>query len=230
MISTIIEIHKSMKRPVGYISYTHGLDGKVKIVPLVPIGDFRRYLDDGRIYIDSGAWQRVVVKEKETEKETEKDKKVAGERGNRKTKGESDEIDDENREYTEIHMSIFAFDGRIFLCRIKHVDDIDTAKIVVKNEIFVDVDEDEDYIDAERIIGFNVYTNHGGDVLNTVRASKKRCDKSLYGKVVDCGDYGCGMLIEIELTNGKSEFIACNKTNIICIDRDEKSIVIRKDM
>ena len=41
-----------MKKPIGYISYTHGLDGKVKIVPMVSKNDFENYIKHNEIKID----------------------------------------------------------------------------------------------------------------------------------------------------------------------------------
>ena len=159
-----------MKKTIGYISYTHGLDGKVKIVPMVSNIDFEKYIkNNNKIYID-----------------------------------------DEKK--NEIEIEIFAFTGKIFLCKIKDVNSIEKAKNFLKKEIFVEVEED-DFIDAEKLINFDVFTEKN----------------EFYGKVIDCGDYGAGMLIEVELNkNKKSEFYLCNKENILKIYWKNKNIIIKK--
>ena len=124
-----------VKKPIGYISYTHGLDGKVKIVPMVPYDEFEDLIENNQpIFDDKGAPMEV---------------------------------------------SIFAFNGKVFLCRIEGVNDIDTAKKLTKHEIFVEVEDDE-YIDPETLMGKEIYDKQ---------------TKQLLGKVVDYGDFGGGMLV-----------------------------------
>ena len=161
-----------MQKPIGYISYTHGLDGKVKVVPMVASDEFESFVKNSDVFLSSGE---------------------------------------------KILPSIFAFNGKVFICKIEGYDTIDKAKLLLKKEIFVEVEENNNYIDAEKLIGFVVLTKTGEQ----------------YGKVVDCGDYGGGMLIEIELYNKnskqktkKSEFYSCNKDNILSIDYDKMIIKI----
>ena len=51
-----------MKKPIGYISYSHGLDGKVKIVPMVSSRDFKEYIA-GNVYVDNdrGGFDSISV-------------------------------------------------------------------------------------------------------------------------------------------------------------------------
>lgn len=161
-----------MPKPIGYISYTHGLDGKVKVVPMVVKEEFENFLKNTDVFLSSGE---------------------------------------------KILPSIFAFNGKVFICKIEGFDNIDKAKLLLKKEIFVEVEENDNYIDAEKLLGFEVLTK----------------TEEPYGKVVDCGDYGGGMLIEIELFNKnskqktkKSEFYQCNKDNILSVDCDKMIIKI----
>ena len=161
-----------MQKPIGYVSYTHGLDGKVKVVPMVAKEEFENFIKNNDIFLSSGE---------------------------------------------KISLSIFAFNGKVFICKIEGYDNIDKAKVLLKHEILVEVVEDNDYIDAEKLIGFVVLTKTGEQ----------------YGKVVDCGDYGGGMLIEIELIGKnnkqkikKSEFYQCNKDSILSVDYSKKVIKI----
>lgn len=164
-----------MKKPIGYISYTHGLDGKVKIVPMVSQNEFENFIKNSDIFLSTKQ---------------------------------------------EIKISISAFNGKVFLCKIEGFEDIDKAKTLLKKEIFVNIIEEDGYIDAETLIGFEVLSNKN--------------DK-LYGKVVDCGDYGAGMLIEVELFFDKNitkrkkinEFYLCDKNNIIDIDYDNKQLTLK---
>lgn len=165
-----------MKKPIGYISYTHGLDGKVKIVPMVANNNFSEIINNKTaIYI----------------KTVQKDES-----------------------YKTIDLSIFAFTGKIFLCKIANVDNIDKAKAFTKKEIFIDVD-DRDFIDAETLLNFDVYNQN---------------NKHL-GIVVDYGDYGAGMLIEVvdEKKNkkNKSNFYQCNKDVVLKVDNENKKIIIK---
>ena len=161
-----------MIKPIGYISYTHGLDGKVKIVPMISNIDFEKVIQNNKIFLSNKM---------------------------------------------EVKISISAFNGKVFICKIDGYDNIDKVKSLLKKEIFVEVEEDTDYIDAEKLVGFNVFTT----------ANK------LYGKVVDCGDYGAGMLIEVELLQQKTikkkkqnEFYICDKNNILSINYQDKSLVL----
>ena len=44
-----------VKKSIGYISYTHGLDGKVKIVPMVPCDEFEDLIENNQpIFDDKG--------------------------------------------------------------------------------------------------------------------------------------------------------------------------------
>ena len=132
-----------VKKPIGYISYTHGLDGKVKIVPMVPCDEFENLIENNQpIFDDKGAPMEV---------------------------------------------SIFAFNGKVFLCRIEGVNDIDAAKKLTKHEIFIEVADDE-YIDPETLMGKEIYDKQ---------------TKQPLGKVVDYGDFGGGMLVLAK--NGKEE-------------------------
>ncbi len=173
-----------MKRAIGYISYSHGLDGKVKIVPMVDIEQFKEiiYNKEPIFYIN------------------------------------------ENNNTENIHLDIVAFNGKVFICKIIGISSIEEAKKILKKEIYTDI-EDNDFIDAESLIGFDVLSYY---------------HKTIIGKVVDCGDYGSGMLIEIELLNNKynniknkkqkkpkNEFYLCNKEIIKNIDTKNKQIVIK---
>ncbi|GEM_PF-5917891 len=41
-----------MKKPIGYISYTHGLDGKVKIVPMILPELFKKSISSTEVFIE----------------------------------------------------------------------------------------------------------------------------------------------------------------------------------
>jgi len=155
-----------MKKAIGYISYTHGLDGKVKIVPMVKKHQFEELIKNNDIF----------CREK------------------------------------KIEMSIFAFTGKVFICNIKGITKIEQAQKIIKNEIYTDINDDN-LIDAMQILNFNVYID----------------TNIYYGKIVDYGDYGNGIVIEIKLDKtGKSEFYKCDKSNIIDIDFKKKSILLKK--
>ncbi len=158
-----------MKKAIGYISYTHGLDGKVKIVPLVPKNDFENYISTNQIKIDNGL----------------------------------DEM---------LSLSIFAFTGKIFLCKVDNINNIDDAKKILKHEIFIELDDDS-YINPESLLNFDVFL-----------VDKK---KEKYGKIVDFGNYGAGDLIEVETIKGKREFYLCNKNYIVNIDKNKRSIMLK---
>ena len=159
-----------MKKPIGYISYTHGLDGKVKIVPMVSKNDFENYIKHNEI-----------------------------------------KIDDANQ--TTIRLDIFAFTGKVFLCNVNGVVDVDQAKKITKHEIFVEADKNDEYIDPELLLQYDVFL---------ITQKKKK-----YGKVIDFGDYGAGDLIEVQTLKGKSEFYLCNKNYILEVDDDKKSIFVK---
>ena len=160
-----------MRRAIGYISYTHGLKGNVKIVPM--IDDFAEIIDE----LDG----QVLLK--------------------------NDDI---------LTINIKSFDGKVFLCGIDGVENIDEAKKFTKQEIFADFEDDDGYIDAEKLIGFDVFDKNNGEK---------------YGNVVDCGNYGDGMLIEVKLLKSKvgmkSEFYKCNTDNIFDINYEAKTLSIK---
>lgn len=156
-----------MKKTIGYISYTHGLDGKVKIVPMVENIKFVEFIKN----------HKILCKEK------------------------------------EIKINIFAFNGKIFIVKIEGINNIDEAKNIIKNEIYTDIEDDCD-INPENILMFDVYVEN---------------DNEKYGSIIDYGDYGNGMVIEIKVAKTlKSEFFKCDKENILQIDFNLKRIVIKK--
>lgn len=157
-----------MKKTIGYISYTHGLDGKVKIVPMVSKNEFEDCIKNDDIFLNNKTEQKLKI-------------------------------------------DIFAYNGKIFICKIDGICDIDSAKNITKNEIFINTREDDDFIDPEIIQDFDVYLNN---------------DKKKYGKVIDFGDYGNGYLIEVLTKKNKSEFYKCDKKTILNIDEKNKFIVI----
>lgn len=157
-----------MKKTIGYISYTHGLDGKVKIVPMVSKNEFEDCIKNDDIFLNNKTEQKLKI-------------------------------------------DIFAYNGKIFICKIDGICDIDSAKNITKNEIFINTREDDNFIDPEIIQDFDVYLNN---------------DKKKYGKVIDFGDYGNGNLIEVLTKKNKSEFYKCDKKTISKIDEINKFIVI----
>ena len=157
-----------MKKTIGYISYTHGLDGKVKIVPMVSKNEFEDCIKNDDIFLNNKTEQKLKI-------------------------------------------DIFAYNGKIFICKIDGICDIDSAKNITKNEIFINTREDDNFIDPEIIQDFDVYLNN---------------DKKKYGKVIDFGDYGNGNLKEIKTKKNKSEFYKCDKKTISKIDEINKFIVI----
>lgn len=173
-----------MKKAVGYISHTHGLAGKVKVVPMINPEEFKQ------VILDSLGNERMMV------------------------------FYDNNNEYKNVNITISAFNGKTFICKINNVNDIEQAKLFLKKEIFIEV-EDEDYIDPETLIGFTAFNNK---------------TKQKIGKVIDYGNYGGGMLIEILLSNldgkmktkksTKSEFYLCNRDFIKQIDFNRQTISI----
>ena len=175
-----------MKKPIGYISYTHGLDGKVKIVPMIEPDEFQNIVANSL----SGEAQKIFFQE-----------------------------DDK---YNNINIFISAFNGKSFICKINNIENIEDVKSFLKKEIFIDA-EDDDYIDPEKLIGFVAFDYK---------------TKQEIGNVVDFGDHGGGMLIEIEIVNlnaekmvkknTKSEFYLCNRDFIKKIDVNRKMIFINK--
>lgn len=174
-----------MKKAVGYISYSHGLDGKVKIVPMV----------------DNEQFKDIILKK------------------------ETIFLINENNIIENLKLDIFAFNGKIFICRIVGVNSIEQAKYFLKKEIYIEVENDEDFIDAESLIGYDVISYYNNNII---------------GKVIDCGDYGSGMLIEVKLLNTnisinnknkpkkqQSEFYLCNKEVITKIDIQNKQIIVK---
>ena len=160
-----------MKKPIGYISYTHGLDGKVKIVPLVSNEKFKHYIQNNAVFIDY------------------------------------------NNQQTFIKITIFAFTGKIFICKIENITNIETAKHITKKEIFIETNKDDDYINPQNLINYNVFLD---------------IDKNkIYGKILSYGDYGCGDVVEIITPKGKREYYICNKSNILDIDKDKKYIILK---
>ena len=128
----------------------------------------------------------------------------------------------DNDEYKNIQLSISAFNGKTFICKLTNIDNIEQAQFFLKKEIFIEV-VDDDYIEPEMLIGF------------TAVDSKTKKD---IGKVIDYGDYGSGMLIEIQLNqldnkkkpnkqSTKSEFYLCNRDFIKKIDFDRHTICVK---
>ena len=179
-----------MKKPIGYISYTHGLDGKVKVVPMVSNEEFIDCLNNDDVFI-----REIFEKDNNST-----DKK-------------------ENKSYKKIKMSIYAFNGKSFICRISGINNITNAEKILKNEIYVNCDDN--FIDAEKIIGFDVFINN----ILTHEIKKK-----LYGKIIDCGNYGDGMLIEVKTINNKSEFYKCDNNNIGDVNYNDNYIILIKDI
>ena len=159
-----------IKKPIGYISYTHGLDGKVKIVPMVEKNAFENYLQNKVIFLD-------------------------------------------NEDHQRLNITIVAFNGKIFLCKIDNINNIEEAKKLTKHEIYIDAKNDE-YINPESLVGFDVYLHNSQNIK--------------YGSVVDFGNYGAGDLIEIKTTHNKMEYYQCNTANIVKINTKNKSIILQK--
>ena len=160
-----------MNRIIGYISYTHGLDGKVKVVPAIDCVLFEKYVKNNQIFISD-------IQSK------------------------------------EIKVDIVAFNGKSFICKIDGINTIEDAKSILKKNIYIETEEDDDYIDPESILNFDVFVEN---------------EKTLYGKIVDFGDYGSGNLIEVKLSNNRtSEFYMCNKVDILNINQEKHYIVIKK--
>lgn len=175
-----------MKKAIGYISYTHGLDGKVKVVPMINPQEFKRVVLNSLDGVKSAIFYK------------------------------------DNDEYKNIQLIISAFNGKAFICKLNNVDNIEQVQFFLKKEIFIEV-IDDDYIEPEMLIGF------------TAVDSKTKKD---IGKVIDYGDYGSGMLIEIQLNqldskkklnkqSTKSEFYLCNRDFIKNIDFDTQTIMIK---
>ena len=175
-----------MKKAIGYISYTHGLDGKVKVVPMINPEEFKQVVLSSLDGVENAIFYK------------------------------------DNDEYKNIQLSISAFNGKTFICKLTNIDNIEQVQYFLKKEIFIDA-EDDDYIEPEMLIGFTAIDN------NT---------KKEIGKVIDYGDYGGGMLIEIQLAqldntkkhnkqSTKSEFYLCNKDYIKKIDFDTQMIIIQ---
>ena len=162
-----------MKKPIGYISYTHGLEGSVKIVPMVSKSNFEDFIKNTDVFIEGSD---IAIK-----------------------------------------IAIIAFNGKVFLCKVEGVNSIEEANKILKKEIVVEI-KDANYISGENVLGFDVFvcTNSKDDVIE-------------YGKVVDCGNYGNGELIEVKLTeNGKTEFYRCSKDDIKDVNYNEKKILLFK--
>ena len=175
-----------MKKAIGYISYTHGLDGKVKVVPMINSEEFKQVVLKSLDGVENAIFYK------------------------------------DNDEYKNIQLSISAFNGKTFICKLTNIDNIEQAQYFLKKEIFIDA-EDDDYINPEMLIGF------------TAVDSKTKKD---IGKVIDYGDYGSGMLIEIQLNqldnkkkpnkqSTKSEFYLCNRDFIKKIDFDRHTICVK---
>ncbi|MBQ7552098.1 MAG: hypothetical protein IJT15_01445 [Rickettsiales bacterium] len=174
-----------MKKAIGYISYTHGLDGKVKVVPMINPEEFKQVVLSSLDGLENAIFYK------------------------------------DNDEYKNIQLSISAFNGKTFICKLTNIDNVEQAQYFLKKEIFIDTKSDN-YINPESIIGFTAFDN------NT---------KKEIGKVIDYGDYGGGMLIEIQLAqldntkkhnkqSTKSEFYLCNKDYIKKIDFDKRMVSI----
>ena len=175
-----------MKKTIGYISYSHGLDGKVKVVPMINPEEFKQVVLSSLDGVENAIFYK------------------------------------DNDEYKNIQLSISAFNGKTFICKLTNIDNIEQAQYFLKKEIFIDA-EDDDYINPEMLIGFTAVDNK---------------TKKDIGKVIDYGDYGSGMLIEIQLNqldnkkkpnkqSTKSEFYLCNRDFIKNIDFDTQTIMIK---
>ena len=175
-----------MKKAIGYISYNHGLDGKVKVVPMINPEEFKQAVLSSLDGLENAIFYK------------------------------------DNDEYKNIQLAISAFNGKAFICKLNNVDNIEQAQFFLKKEIFIEV-VDDDYIEPEMLIGFTAVDN------NT---------KKEIGKVIDYGDYGSGMLIEIQLNqldnkkkpnkqSTKSEFYLCNRDFIKKIDFDRHTICVK---
>ena len=175
-----------MKKAIGYISYTHGLDGKVKIVPMINPEEFKQAVLSSLDGVKSAIFYK------------------------------------DNDEYKNIQLSISAFNGKAFICKLTNIDNIEQAQFFLKKEVFIEVNDD-DYIEPEMLIGFTAVDNK---------------TKKDIGKVIDYGDYGSGMLIEIQLNqldnkkkpnkqSTKSEFYLCNRDFIKKIDFDRHTICVK---
>ena len=166
-----------MEKSIGYISYTHGLDGKVKVVPMVKNELFRQYILENIVKIESE--------------------------------------NEHNSNAIYYTMKIFAFNGKSYICKIEGICSIDEAKKLTKKEIKINIEDDKILI-AERLVGFNVWLLVGQE------------NGQHYGKVIDYGNYGAGDLLEIKTSKGKTDFIACNKTNFVDIDYQHRIIFLKK--
>ena len=175
-----------MKKAIGYISYTHGLDGKVKVVPMINPEGFKQVVLSSLDGVENAIFYK------------------------------------DNDEYKNIQLAISAFNGKAFICKLNNVDNIEQVQFFLKKEIFIEV-VDDDYIEPEMLIGFTAVDNK---------------TKKDIGKVIDYGDYGSGMLIEIQLNqldnkkkpnkqSTKSEFYLCNRDFIKKIDFDRHTICVK---
>ena len=175
-----------MKKAIGYISYTHGLDGKVKVVPMINPEEFKQVVLSSLDGVENAIFYK------------------------------------DNDEYKNIQLSISAFNGKTFICKLTNIDNIEQAQFFLKKEVFIEVNDD-DYIEPEMLIGFTAVDNK---------------TKKDIGKVIDYGDYGSGMLIEIQLNqldnkkkpnkqSTKSEFYLCNRDFIKKIDFDRHTICVK---
>ena len=175
-----------MKKAIGYISYTHGLDGKIKVVPMINPEEFKQAVLSSLDGVENAIFYK------------------------------------DNDEYKNIQLSISAFNGKTFICKLTNIDNIEQAQFFLKKEVFIEVNDD-DYIEPEMLIGFTAVDNK---------------TKKDIGKVIDYGDYGSGMLIEIQLNqldnkkkpnkqSTKSEFYLCNRDFIKKIDFDRHTICVK---
>ena len=160
-----------MRKAIGYLSYTHGLDGKIKVVPMVSPTDFRKYLLHNSIYF-------------------------------------------ETRPSEPIRINIFAFTGKIFICRIDGIDNVALAKKNTKQEIIADINTQEEYINPTDLLHYEVF-------LTTDNSQK-------YGTIVNYGNYGSGNVIEVFTLNKKREYYLCTNEYIINVDTKNKSIILHK--
>ena len=85
-----------MKKAIGYISYTHGLDGKVKVVPMINPEEFKQVVLSSLDGLENAIFYK------------------------------------DNDEYKNIQLSISAFNGKTFICKLTNIDNVEQAQYFLK--------------------------------------------------------------------------------------------------
>lgn len=112
---------------------------------------------------------------------------------------------------TEFKVESIIFNGKVFLVKFENINSIEDTKILINQNISIFRDKIKLELIPEDILDNEIYDNN----------------LMLYGKAIDFGDYGSGVLINIKKINEEQEFIPFEKFTLAQNQNNETIVIIK---